>query len=97
MGARNCTATLRVLLRRTTLFTPRAHLNTAWFLGYWIVPTYCAVPMDLLYFLQGPADDWVAWEYVPRGPTDACSDRWAMRDFVPSLQTLGILGSGTAP
>ena len=41
------------------------------------------------------AVDWPAWEYVPRGPMDAWSDRWAMRDFMPSLWTLGILGSGT--
>ena len=73
----------------------RAASNTARFLGIRIVDACYAVPTDLLHCLWGSVVDWPAWEYVPRGQTDACSDRWAMRDFIPGMRTLGILGSGT--
>ena len=82
-GARNCSVTLCVLLRLEISFMCRAGSNTARFLGIRIVDAYCAVPTDLLYCLRGSLIDWPAWEYVLRGPTDACSDRWAMRDFTP--------------
>ena len=94
-GARNFCVALRALLRLEILFVCRAGSNTARLLGIRIVDAYCAVPTDLLYCLWGSVVDWPTWEYVLRGPTDACSDRWAMKDFIHGLRTLGILGSGT--
>ena len=67
--------TLRALLCLGIPFVYRAASNTARFLGILIVDACCAVPMDLLYCLRGSEVDRPAWEYVPRGPTDACSDR----------------------
>ena len=87
--------TLHALLRLEIQFVCRAGSNTARLLEIRVVDAYCAVPTDLLHCLRGSVVDWPAWEYVPRDPTDACSDRWAVRDFIPGLGTLGILGSGT--
>ena len=50
----------------------RAESNTARLLGIQIVDACCAVPTNLLYCLRGSVVDWPVWEYVPRGPTDAC-------------------------
>ena len=95
MGACNFSVTLRVLLCLGIPFVHRDTSNTAQFLGILVVDACCAVPRDLLYCLRDSEVDWPAWEHVPRGSTVACSDRCAMRDFVPSLWTLGILWSGT--
>ena len=90
-----CMVKNAVLLRLEILFVCWAGSNTARFLGIRIVDANCAVPTDILYCLQGSVVDYPAWEYIPHGPTDACSGRWAMRDFIPGLRTLEILGSGT--
>ena len=89
-GVRDKCVTLRVI--RMIPFERQSHPNTIQFLGFRIVTAYCVVPTDLLNYLLGPMDDLATQEFVPSGQMDGYTDRWAMRELVPSFLAYGQLG-----
>ena len=73
-------------------FRRQAHPNTIRFLGFRIMTAYCAIPTDLLNYLLSPMDDLATREFVLSGLTDGYTDRWAMRELLPSFLAYGQLG-----